>query len=105
MIAWDYQADAAAYNPAENRWRTLPRVPMDPSEGYPRSVSLGNRVFGEFNGTMVVHRAAPDRWHQVPRPVRIDSWLDIAPASPAVLVFGRAVSGDSTAMLAYRPAS
>jgi hypothetical protein len=105
MIAWDYQADAAAYDPAEDRWRTLPGVPMDASEGYPRSVSVGDRVFGEFNGAMVVHRATSDRWHEIPRPVRIDSWLELAPATPAVLVFGRAVSGGSTAMMAYRPAS
>jgi hypothetical protein len=105
MIAWDYQAAAAAYNPSENRWRALPGIPINPSEGYPRSDSVGDRVFGEFNGTLVAHNAATGTWKVVPRPAPGDALLEIAPANPVLLVFQREVSGGSTKLLAYRPTS
>jgi hypothetical protein len=104
MIAWDYQSGAAAYDPAEDRWRPLPGVPIAPAEGYPRSVSVGDRVFGEFNGTLVVHTAATDSWQVLPRPAPGDWWLELAPAAPVLLVLGQQGSSGSTTLLAYRPA-
>jgi hypothetical protein len=105
MIAWDYQAAAAAYDPSKDRWRPLPGMPIDPSEGYPRSCSVADRVFGEFNGTLVVHHAATDSWKVIPRPNQGDSPLQIAPANPVLLVFARGVSGGSAKLLAYRATS
>jgi hypothetical protein len=105
MIAWDYLADAAAYDPALDRWRRLPGVPVEQAECIPRSIALRARtaVVGEVCGAMVTFDAGRDRWQPVPGPARVDWWLELVAAGPAVLVLGRKLNAGDEVLLAYRP--
>jgi hypothetical protein len=108
VIAWDYSTNAAAYDPTTNRWRQLPRVPVDEAECYPRSVALDGPVaiFGEFCGALVRFDAGRDAWQRVRRPDgadRTDQWLELVAAGNAALVLGRDLETSREEVLAYRP--
>jgi hypothetical protein len=98
LIAWDYLLGAAAYDPAADSWRALPDVPLDTMECYPRSVVVGEIVFGDYCGQLAVYDTADGRWYEVARPG--ERWFQLVPAGPVVLVLGSI--DDEPAMLAYR---
>lgn len=65
MIVWDYGLSAGAYNPAFDRWRKLPDVPLDDSECYPNSAFSEYLMIGQFcfeNG--VRFDAELDQWER-----------------------------------------
>jgi hypothetical protein len=41
MLAWDYELNSAIYDPAHDRWRRLPDLPVRFAECYPASVEAG----------------------------------------------------------------
>lgn len=69
MVAWDYVVAAAAYEPRENAWRTLPQPPMrtnDFSICNPASVFANGVVFAWFCGEMATFDPVTGVWSGVP---------------------------------------
>jgi hypothetical protein len=88
LIAWDYEQASQAYDPAADGWRALSDVPLRFSECYPKSVTTGRVVFGEFCGNIAVFSAEEDAWHREP-PLELRE-----PPGGCCWVFEPAAAGD-----------
>lgn len=103
MVAWDYLHGSAAYDPKEDDWRGISDVPLEEMECSPQSVSLGDKIFGDYCGQMAVFDNRDLTWHEISTPNLNGGGFDLVPTPGAVLLFGQdPKSGDKLA-LAYRP--
>lgn len=104
MIAWDYNNASAAYDPAADVWRSLPRVPLDDGECSPQSVAVGSLVFGDYCGGMVLFDTEDEAWRDVDRRDLAGWGVELIPAAPAFILLAHDhTDGSSSRMLAYRP--
>jgi hypothetical protein len=98
MVAWDYVVAAAAYEPRENRWRSLAAPPMrtnDFSFCNPDTVFAGGIVFAWFCIDMATFHPVTGVWSRVPND----------PVDPQELMtYGKpAAAGSVVALLVSRP--
>jgi N-acetylneuraminic acid mutarotase len=103
MIAWDYLHNTAAYDPRTDSWRNLPSVPLDDYECHPRSVPLGDRVFGNYCGLTALYEPSKDRWRDVSRRGFAGWGFSLVGADPVVLLLGRNVDTQKEIFVAFRP--
>jgi hypothetical protein len=101
LVAVDYLGAAAAYDPARDRWRSLPDVPLRPGECVPTSAPLGADVLVDLCVGTVLHVAGDGGWRDVSQDRY--AWRELVPAGPVVVVLGREVPGGAEAVLAFRP--
>lgn len=103
MIAWDYLLETAAYDPDTDAWRSLPAVPLEDYECYPKSVAVGDRVFGDYCGTAALYESSSDRWRDVSRRDFAGWGFSLVGADPVVLLLGSSVDTQKEVFVAYRP--
>lgn len=68
IIAWDYFLSAAEYDRVSNKWRELPPVPLESSECYPASDTVGSYVFAWFCDQAAVWDFSEGRWQRIEVP-------------------------------------
>jgi hypothetical protein len=102
MIAWDYENGAEAYDPAGDRWRALPDVPLRFFECVPRAVAVPPVVVGDSCGREVTW--ADGTWTEITPPWGSHSPLVVSlmPTSSAVLFTASDESFERGAWV-YRP--
>ncbi|MGH3059758.1 MAG: hypothetical protein ACRDPP_16155 [Gaiellaceae bacterium] len=61
---WDYELRSAAYDPAADRWRPLPDLPLDFSECYPKGAGAGV-VLAWHCGRAALLDVAADSWSEI----------------------------------------
>ena len=113
LIAWDYDQASAAYDPIDDVWRPLERVPLAFSECLPVSVATSRTMFGEFCGKTVAFSMDENAWHRIQMPLPSDSlggccWvLEPAAADDVVLVpshlYGMQLEALERRMFVYNP--
>jgi hypothetical protein len=86
LLAWDYELRAAAYDPADDRWRRLARVPVREGECYPQSAAAGWFVFANFCGEHALWDQRSRRWDRVGR--RLGLGAPVVAAGPVFLFAG-----------------
>jgi hypothetical protein len=62
VLAWDYELQAAAYEPTRNSWQRRPRLPLRFTECYPRGARLGRHVLAWHCGQAAVFDTWSRRW-------------------------------------------
>lgn len=68
MVAFDYELEAGVYDPRTDRWDPLPDLPLEFSECYPDSATLGDgRVFASYCGQAALFDDAA--WTKIATPV------------------------------------
>jgi hypothetical protein len=109
LVAWDYLNASQAYDPATERWRALGRVPLDPAECPPNSVSTSRMILGDYCGSTVAFSQEDGRWRQEPLPIGGCCRLnELVPAGDVILVLSSAVERESLEpgarrLFAYNP--
>ncbi|HVL38852.1 MAG TPA: hypothetical protein VM328_05620 [Fimbriimonadaceae bacterium] len=68
VIAWDYGLSAAEYDRVTDRWREVPRVPLQDSECYPVTETIGSYVFAWFCGQAATWDFLDGGWQRVETP-------------------------------------
>lgn len=68
VIAWDYGLSAGEYDRVTNQWRELPRVPLQDSECYPATETIGSYVFAWFCGQAATWDFLDGGWQRVETP-------------------------------------
>lgn len=68
VIAWDAGLSAAEYDRVTNQWRELPRVPLQDSECYPETETIGSYVFARFCGQAAIWDFLDGGWQPVQTP-------------------------------------
>jgi hypothetical protein len=100
VIAWDYGLSAAEYDPVSNQWRELPRVPLDDSECYPATETIGSYVFAWFCGQAALWDFTDQRWQQVATPKQVVPGTPVA-AGEVLLFAGATHESDHNSLWIY----
>lgn len=88
VVAWDYGLSAAEYDRVTDEWRELPRVPLEDSECYPVTETIGSYVFAWFCGQAATWDFLDREWRRVETPAQIVPGEPVAAGE--VLVFAGA---------------
>jgi hypothetical protein len=106
LLAFDYNLDAAAYDPDADRWTSAGRVPTDECEDVPSSVIAGT-AYGRLCDGLVRFDPERNEWRWIDAPVKDFFPDEMFGAGTALLVEG-VVAGfgdrDDVRLFAYREA-
>lgn len=104
LLAFDYNLDAAAYDPAEDRWVATGRVPTDECEDIPTSVVAGT-AFGRLCGGLLRFDPERNEWRSIDAPAKDFFPDEMFGAGSTLLVegvVGRFGDRDDVRLFAYR---
>jgi hypothetical protein len=102
VVAWDYELEAAAHDPARDTWRKLPDVPLRFYECYPQSARAGEVIVAWFCGQGAILDSARS-WRQMPRAPGEIYGRPVS-AGAVVLFAGAAHEGGANGLWAFKPA-
>lgn len=102
MIAWDYLNQSAAYDPGRDRWRGVQPAALDAMECSPDSVSLGDRVFGQYCGESLIFDRSKNAWRVVSHDDVLGSGATLVPGDGSVFLMVRNVDTKKESMFVYR---
>lgn len=74
-LVWDYQLDAALYDPRTDAWEPVDDVPLDESECYPSSAAAQGFVLAWYCGQAALFDTSTGSWKEIPHP---DEGLSVA---------------------------
>jgi hypothetical protein len=102
VIAWDYELEAGAYDPARNTWRKLPDLPLRFSECYPTSARVGEMIVAWYCGTGAIFDIAKGTWQRMPA-ARGEIHGGPVSAGAIALFPGGSQDGFGNALWAFKP--
>jgi hypothetical protein len=103
VLAWDYGLAAGAYDPANDEWSQLPKLPLDPMECYPRSAPAARGlILAWYCGQGALYGLEGATWERIAAP---PAEISAAPVSAGrvVLFPGAGHEGAANALWAYKP--
>jgi hypothetical protein len=102
VLAWDYELRAGLYEPARDRWRPLPDLPLRFSECYPASARVGEIILAWYCGQAALLDVGSRSWRQLRTP---ESEIFGSPVSTGlgVLFPGASYDGRGNALYQYHP--
>ncbi|MGH2594529.1 MAG: Kelch repeat-containing protein [Actinomycetota bacterium] len=65
MFSWDYETHGAWYDPGTDTWGDVQKLPIEPSECYPDSVTVGPMIFAWFCGEVATYDTTTQDWRDV----------------------------------------
>jgi hypothetical protein len=102
-VVWDYGLKAASYDPHENRWTPLPKLPLRGRECYPSSATVAGLVVGWYCEAGAVLSRPADNW----RPFRLPRQgltLDrVIGGGSSAYFFGTSANRRHAELWAYNP--
>jgi hypothetical protein len=102
MLAWDYELNAATYDPVHDRWRGLPDLPLRFQECYPASARSGGLILAWYCGQGALFDIEARRWHELTRRSEIVPGEPVS-AGSAILFVGASHEGTHNALQAFNP--
>lgn len=103
LITWDYDLRAGAYDPAGDRWRHLPDLPLRFYECYPQGAQAGEGfVLAWHCGQAALLNLSTGRWRALPEALPEIFGRPVS-AGFVVLFAGAAHEGVANALWAYKP--
>ncbi len=109
MLAFDYELEAGAYDPTDDRWRKVGRVPFRFYECYPEGVVAGELIVAWFCGSGATYDISGGGWRRMASTPQPDEMYGPsvygAPVSAGEVVLfpGAAEDGSRNHLWAYRP--
>jgi hypothetical protein len=104
VIAWDYGLSAAEYDQVTNQWRELPRVPLQDSECYPATETIGSYVFAWFCGQAATWDFLDGGWQRVETPKQTVPGEPVA-AGEVLVLAGATHESDHNSLWLWVPPS
>ena len=102
LVAWDYDLQAALYEPSSDTWREIERVPLEFSECYPESGFVGRYVFAWFCGNAALWDEPTETWTRIDVPDRSIPGEPVV-AGEVLLFAGSSHGSGDSALWAYAP--
>ena len=65
MFSWDYETHGAWYDAGTDTWGDVQKLPIEPSECYPDSVTVGHVLFAWFCGEVATYDTITGYWRDV----------------------------------------
>jgi hypothetical protein len=65
LLAWDYITHSQTFNPNNDTWADMVKMPLEPSECYPDSAALTGSVFAFYCGEAALYDEASGTWKPV----------------------------------------
>jgi len=65
MFAWDYETRGAWYEAGTDTWGDVQKLPIEPSECYPDSATVGHVIFAWFCGEVATYNTITQDWRDV----------------------------------------
>ena len=65
MFSWDYETHGAWYDAGTDTWGDVQKLPIEPSECYPDSVTVGHVIFAWFCGEVATYDTITQDWRDV----------------------------------------
>ncbi len=65
MFSWDYETHGAWYDAGTDTWGDVEKLPLEPSECYPDSVTVGHVLFAFFCGEVATYDTITGYWNHV----------------------------------------
>lgn len=129
MFSWDYETHGAWYEAGTDTWGEVQKLPMEPSECYPDSVTVGHVIFAWFCGDAATYDTIARDWRHVSggletptieangQPYTLFRFASLVAAEDVVALAGEGITvtdggepcygcpGSPTAFWIYRPLS
>jgi len=128
MFSWDYETHGAWYDAGTDTWGDVQKLPIEPSECYPDSVTVGHVLFAWFCGDVATYDTITGNWRRVlggmtsatveanGQPYSLFRFASLAAAGDVVALAGEGITvsggtpcygcpGSPTAFWVYRPPS
>ncbi len=102
VLVWDYELAAGLYDPARDRWTSVPDLPLSDAECYPESALAGRYVLAWYCAVGALYDVESGTWKRVPSP-EDEVYGRPVSAGSAVLFAGAAHEGSANGLLAFRP--
>jgi hypothetical protein len=113
MVAWDFEVRAQEYFPEADRWSEPVRMPLDFSECYPDSRTVGRQVFAWFCGRAAEYDVATGEWQEIQggvteptieahgRPYKLYRFASLVAAGDVVVVAATGITVDEDGVPCY----
>lgn len=102
LLVWDYELEAAAYEPDADAWTAEPDLPLRFYECYPQGALAGDRVLAFHCGQAALYEIADGKWKRIASPPAEIFGRPVS-AGSVVLFAGGAHEGHANALWAYKP--
>jgi hypothetical protein len=103
VLAWDYVLGAGLYEPRNDRWTRLPRLPLSAAECYPESATVGAIVFAWYCGRGALFDVSSRRWSRLSGPRRGLTHGKVIAAGSRAFFLGHPDRGGPPELWAYTP--
>ncbi len=101
VVAWDYEVHSQEYDPIRDRWTEPQEMPLDFSECYPDSVTIGGDVFAFFCGRAALYEPEASTWREIDGgPLEDEVWSDAYERDVEVWRFASMVPTSESVLMA-----